>query len=248
MNLSSFDRLHLSHRMAEYEARGSRQWVRLVTLIASIRPLRNRTIRLVCRMEGGQIWSAGFRELMHRHYGVEIGQYSYGSCLWPSRLPQGTRVGNFCSIAGGVQVFRRNHPVERFSQHPFFYNKHCGLLKEDAIIPVADHPLEISHDSWIGANVIITPRCSRIGEGAVVAAGAVVTSDVPGFSIVAGNPARIIRKRFSDEICAMLLESRWWEYRLAQLVPMLTLFLEEATLENAKQLCEHLRDQAPGMT
>jgi len=191
-------------------------------------------------MEGGQIWSVRFRDLMRRYYDVDIGQYSYGPCLRPGLLPPGTRIGNFCSIAGGIQVFRRNHPSRRFSQHPFFYNSKCGLLDEDTIVSVADSPLEVSHDVWIGANAIITPRCRRIGIGAVVGAGSVLTSDVPNFTIVAGNPARVIRKRFNDEICTILLKSRWWEYRLAQLVPVLPLFLEDATLENAQQLLGHL--------
>ena len=88
----------------------------------TIARIRSLTIRAICRIEGGQMWSLTYRELMQTHYGVEIGMHSYGPCLVPGYLPIGTRVGNYCSLAAGLQVFRRNHPVDRLTQHPFFFN------------------------------------------------------------------------------------------------------------------------------
>ena len=70
--------------------------------------------------------------------------------------------------------------------------------------------LEISADAWIGANAIILPGCRRIGRGAVVAAGAVVTRDVPDYALVAGNPARVIRYRFDAASIAAAERTRWW--------------------------------------
>ncbi|MCE9614631.1 MAG: antibiotic acetyltransferase [Lentisphaerae bacterium] len=191
------------------------------------------------------MWSNTFRVLMRDYYGIEIGRYSYGPLLDPGQLPEGTRVGHYCSLAAGVSVFRRNHPTNRFSQHPFFFNSAAGVLQDDAIQANRDHPLGVGDDVWIGANAIITPRCRSIGIGAVVAAGAVVTKDVPPFAIVGGVPARQIGERFSVEIQRALVESRWWEYPLERLIPVLPLFLQDAGLVNAEHLREHLQSLPP---
>lgn len=245
MGLPNSECLQLVSRVTDYEAMGSRALARLGGILCKMYPLRRRLIRWMCRLEGGQVWSRSFRKLMSQYYGVEVGRYSYGDCLWPGEVPWGTRIHNFCSLASGIRIYRRNHPVAFISMHPFFFNSRLGILDRDAIDSVEGNPLSVMDDAWIGAEAIITPRCRRIGIGAVVAAGAVVINDVPDFTIVAGNPARMIRKRFSDEVCAVLLESRWWEYQLAHLVPVLALFLEAATLENAQRLCAHLRSFSP---
>ncbi|MCK5509066.1 MAG: hypothetical protein KAI50_11185 [Desulfobacterales bacterium] len=70
--------------------------------------------------------------------------------------------------------------------------------------------LIVGHDVWLGSNAIICSGCHRIGNGAVVGAGAVVTKDVPDYAIVGGNPAMVIKIRFCDSIIAKLLESEWW--------------------------------------
>ena len=77
--------------------------------------------------------------------------------------------------------------------------------------PQPESPV-IGHDVWIGASAAILPGVT-IGTGAIVGANSVVTRDVGPYEIVAGNPARLIRKRFSDEVIAGLLESEWWQYR-----------------------------------
>jgi carbonic anhydrase/acetyltransferase-like protein (isoleucine patch superfamily) len=97
--------------------------------------------------------------------------------------------------------------------HPFFYNSQFGWVAKDTI---TSGTLEIGHDAWLGERVIITPGSRRIGIGAVVGAGAVVTKDVPDFAIVAGNPARILRFRFSEEVRHLVRESKWWERSVEQ--------------------------------
>jgi len=172
------------------------------------------------------MWSVTYRELMRDYYQVEIGMHSYGPCLFPGQLPAATRVGNYCSLAAGLQVFRRNHPVDRLSQHPFFFNAAAGLLAHDTIPAEAENPLTLEHDVWIGQNVIIAPGCRSVGNGAVVGSGAVVTADVPPFAIVGGVPAKLIRWRFSDELRAAWLRSQWWTQPVHELARGLEAFLE----------------------
>ena len=77
---------------------------------------------------------------------------------------------------------------------------------------ITRNELFIGNDCWIGYGAIITSKCKKIGNGAVVAAGAIVTKDVPPYAIVAGSPARIIKYRFDEQIQKELEDSKWWEY------------------------------------
>jgi acetyltransferase-like isoleucine patch superfamily enzyme len=111
-------------------------------------------------------------------------------------------------MASNVHVFLRDHPLDRLSLHPFFYNSDLGYLERDSVVTGT---LTIDADAWIGYGVLITPGCTRIGIGAVVGAGAVLTKDVPDFAVVAGNPARLLRYRFPEPTQEAILASRWWE-------------------------------------
>lgn len=194
-----------------------------------IRPLRRGILSLACRLEGGHYFSATLRDILRIYHGVEVGQYSYGGCLEPGYLPPGTRVGNYCSISSIMLVYRRNHPPHRLSQHPFFFNHEAGLLEADSIEAVEQNPLTIGHDVWIGHQVVILPNCRTIGDGAIIGAGSIVTKDVEPFTIVAGNPARVIGQRFPEKIRDQIIESRWWMLPLPELVDCLDVFLEPAT-------------------
>jgi virginiamycin A acetyltransferase len=174
----------------------------------AIRAFRRRCLDLAVLLEGGGFHSATLRAILAQYHGVRIGAFSYGPCLVPGRFPAGVTIGRYVSIAGGVRVLLRNHPLEGVSMHPFFFNRRFGYVERDAAF---SSPLWIGHDAWIGENALITPSCSRIGIGAVVGAGAVVTRDVPDFAIVAGNPAALIRYRFPPQTISQLLHSRFWE-------------------------------------
>lgn len=177
--------------------------------------LRTFCLRLIRRLEGSQFHSGTLRLILREYHGVEVGAYSYGEGLLPGIFPAGVKIGRYVSIAPGVRVFLRNHPLDRLSTHPFFYNKQLGFLQTDSI---ETGTLAIEHDVWIGERAIITPGCARIGLGAVVGAGAVVTRDVPDFAIVAGNPTRLLKYRFSVQVQELVRCSRWWEHSVEECV------------------------------
>jgi acetyltransferase-like isoleucine patch superfamily enzyme len=160
------------------------------------------------RLEGAAFRSLTARKILADRCGVFVGAYSYGECLLPGAFPPGVVVGRYVSMACGVRVFLRNHPYDRLSMHPFFYNAALGFVGEDTI---ETGSLRIEHDAWIGERAIVTPGCRRIGLGAVVGAGAVVTRDVPDFAIVAGNPAKVLKMRFDEATQQRVRDSRWWE-------------------------------------
>lgn len=160
-------------------------------------------------------FSVTARKIMRERFGVEIGAYSYGPCFSPSVSGAPIVIGRYVSIGQGLKSYRANHPLDRLSTHAFFFNGDLGYVR-DTNIEVS--PLTIEHDVWIGDGVIITPRCRRIGLGAVVGAGSVVTKDVPDFAVVAGNPARVIKWRFNPEMQERVRQSKWWELPVGECV------------------------------
>lgn len=149
-------------------------------------------------------------------YNISIGYGTYGGCFDKDKIPPGTQFGNYCSVASGVKIFRANHPVNVFTCHPLFYNPVMGFVREDKLVRPQ---ITIGNDVWIGANTIILPSCHAIGNGAIIGAGSVVTKDVPPYTIVAGNPAKIIRMRFNPKQIKFLEESKWWELKYNELTP-----------------------------
>lgn len=127
-------------------------------------------------------------------------------------------IGRFCSFGANIKMAIGEHPTRLWvSTHPAFFStqKQCGISFVSKNIfcekkYVNDkHYLNIGNDVWIGDNV--TLLCGlKIGDGAIIAAGSVVTKDVLPYSIVGGNPARIIRYRFSEEDIKFLIDLSWW--------------------------------------
>lgn len=194
------------------------------------------------------MWSQTYRELLREYYHVDVGMHSYGPCLLPGRMPPGTRVGNYCSLAPGIQILRRNHPIERATQHPLFYNANLGLVPPGLIPEHSDNPLTIGHDVWIGMNVLVTPKCRGIGNSAVIAAGSVVVADVPPYAIVGGVPAKFIRWRFPDTVRDTLEKTEWWLKPVWELFEHLDLFTRPATDEVAQRLADILRPSRSACT
>ena len=116
-----------------------------------------------------------------------------------------SKIGNYCSIGPGVMIGLGEHDINQISTSSLFYeNPYDYLTIKDCLI---------NHDVWIGANAIIL-RGVEIGIGAVIGAGAIVTKDVPNFSVVTGVPARVIKYRFDIKKQKAIINSKWWEYDL----------------------------------
>ncbi|QGZ36920.1 type B chloramphenicol O-acetyltransferase [Stappia indica] len=128
-------------------------------------------------------------------------------------------IGSFCSIGTGacfMMAGNQGHRMDWISTFPFFFMSEEPAFAdaESGYRPSGD--TVVGNDVWIGAEAMIMPGI-RIGHGAMIGSRAVVTKDVPPYAIVAGNPAREIRKRFSDEEIAMLLEMAWWDWPIERI-------------------------------
>lgn len=172
-------------------------------------PMRDRLLTIVARLEGGEFRSPSLRRVLKENWGVEVGLHSYGSPLVPGNADQGTTIGSYVSVGPNVRRLGAAHPLDEPSMHPYWYNPNLGMAttRDD----VERTPCWIGHDAWIGANVTILPGCSRIGIGAVVGAGSIVTRDVGDFAVVVGNPARQISIRLDESTRQRLLDSQYWE-------------------------------------
>jgi virginiamycin A acetyltransferase len=136
-------------------------------------------------------------------------------------------IGSFCAIATGARFMMpdANHALAGPSTFPF------GILGGAfaAALPLAEYPWRaardtvIGHDVWIGMEALVMPGV-RIGHGAVVAARAVVTRDIPAYAVVAGNPATVVKRRHDEAEAARLVALAWWDWpaeRIARAIPLL---------------------------
>lgn len=201
----------------------------------------------ISRFEGGAMLSHTLRVILREQYMVEVGDYSYGPCLKPGFLPPRTKIGRYCSFGPDIMIFRRNHPVDRISMHPFFFNRNSGVVENDTTDLTSDNPLEVGHDVWIGARAIILPKCRRIGLGAIIGAGTIVTHDVPDFSIVTGNPGHVMRYRFPPNVQDAVKDSRWWTYSIDQLADHIIFFTSPAS-SVVRDLLSRLREEIDSAT
>ena len=143
---------------------------------------------------------------------AELGDYSY---LGPRCMVGDATIGKFCAIAAEVRIGAPNHPMDRPSMHRFSYCPEyysADAVRDDAFFDRRKQDRAvIGNDVWIGHGVIVLPGV-KVGDGAVLAAGAVVTKDVPPYTIVGGVPAKIIRERFSQPIAEQLAAIAWWDW------------------------------------
>src|SRR6202022_1029242 len=143
---------------------------------------------------------------------VAMADYSY--VVNDAQMTYAT-IGKFCSIAAMTRINPGNHPMHRASQAHFTYRASAYFPGESDEAEFFEwgrgHRVHIGHDVWIGHGAIVLPGRS-VGTGAVVAAGAIVTQDVPAYTMVAGNPARMIKRRFPEAITNRLAGLAWWDW------------------------------------
>jgi chloramphenicol O-acetyltransferase type B len=156
----------------------------------------------------------------------KMGRHSYGSPLikdWTA-TGEGYEIGSFCSIGGNVQIYLGgNHTIDWISTFPFgaFFEGfediyHPGRGSKGKVV--------IGNDVWLGDNVSVLSG-SVIEDGCAIGASAVVAGHIPAYSIAVGNPARVTRKRFTDEQIAHLLEIKWWGWPIEKILENVRLLL-----------------------
>lgn len=176
--------------------------------------------------------------------GCKVGRYTYGYEDLLRDYPMAASIGRYCSINPTARIWN-NHPMDYISTHPFldyplFYGWEAYELRREYIYrygkyfhnasyecsPLRDNrEVVIGNDVWIGANAILLPGVN-IGDGAVIAAGAVVTKDVEPYAVVGGVPAKVIKYRFEKEDIDLLEQVRWWEWSIEEIENNIELFYQ----------------------
>ena len=146
-------------------------------------------------------------------------------------------IGKFCAIARGVEFVMNgaNHRMDCVTTYPFYI---MGGDWGTAIAPVKEElPLKgdtvIGNDVWIGQNVTVMPGV-HIGDGAIIGTNSVVASDIPPYAIAVGNPCRVVKMRFDDELISLLLQFKWWDKSIEEIETLIPL-LSCKDLEKVKQ-------------
>lgn len=168
-------------------------------------------------------------------YYSSIGLASY---LGSNSILMHSEIGKFCSLSWGITIGPANHDYNKISTHDFLYNNFYEINPTDK--PAYNrfsNKTKIGNDVWIGANVTVVNGVT-IGDGAVVGANTIVTKDVPPYSIVVGNPGKIIKKRFDEETITKLLKLKWWDLPFTIIRENFDLFAENLTLRNIEKLIE----------
>ncbi|MGE3309836.1 MAG: CatB-related O-acetyltransferase [Limisphaerales bacterium] len=193
------------------------------------RSLRDAIRRLTLRFEGGPMYSLTVREMFRRHHALDVGLYTIGPCeAGPGHFAPGTSIGRYCSVYYTVRTLGPQSPIP--------------LALRGALTPASPSPngspsthrLVIGNDVFIGHNTIILPTVESIGDGVIIGAGSVVQQDIPPYGVVTGNPARVVRQRFTAPTIARLLEEQWWTKSIEELGPEMDSFRGPLEAERAK--------------
>lgn len=184
-------------------------------------------------LDGTVVTGTVYLKAVINHPRFTVGDFSYASSFdliedWaqaiaPYLFPISRErliIGRFCQIAHGVRIITSsaNHPMAGFSTYPF------RAFRPETMADYLNLPYRdtvIGNDVWIGMNAMVMPGVS-VGDGAIIASGAVVTRDVAPYTIVGGNPAQPIRRRFDDATVDQLLRIRWWDWEVERIEAHLT--------------------------
>ncbi len=153
---------------------------------------------------------------------TRVANSSFGDYSYCDRMCDiaNAEIGKFANIASSVRIGATDHPMEKASLHHFLYRSasYWEDVEDDAdwFAHRKSRRAAIGHDTWIGHGALIKPEVT-IGHGAVVASGTVVTKDVAPYTIVGGNTARLIRRRYPEEVAARMMALGWWDWDHATL-------------------------------
>lgn len=180
--------------------------------------------------DGSRHKGAVFLSAVIDHPRFDVGDYSYAFDFdpprdWAGRLapylypfsPERLKIGRFCQIANGVRFITAsaNHRYDGISTFPFAIFD--GDTAAPPSMPTRFPDTIIGNDVWIGDGAVIMPG-AHIGSGVIVGARAVVSGEIPDYAIVAGNPARIVRMRFADDVIARIRRLEWWNWPIDRII------------------------------
>ncbi len=135
-----------------------------------------------------------------------IGRYSY---FGERSRVSGAHIGRFFSGAWGITIGAESHPMDTISSHTFPWNQvDGGFVDGNAVRPEL---VDVGNDVWVGCNAVVLSGL-KIGNGAVIGAGAIVRGDVPSYAVMVGVPARMVGQRFDDDMVARVEKLRWWDW------------------------------------
>lgn len=171
---------------------------------------------------------------------ISVGRFTYGyEKISIKQWGEGAslQIGSFCSLAENLTILLGgNHRVDWATTFPFGH-----IFKDDLgggeIIghPVSNGDVVIGNDVWVGRNTTITSGV-KVGDGAVIAASSHVVKNIGAYEIWGGNPARLIRKRFDDEIIQILLSLKWWDWEISSIQKIAPLLSQNPTVEILKEI------------
>ena len=172
--------------------------------------------------EGCQITDSQFGAYVEIGQGSRIAHSSFGDYSYCDRYADiaNATIGKFANIASFTRIGATDHPLDTAACHHFLYRSSDYWddvgVDEDFFTHRRSRRATVGHDTWLGHNCMIKPEVS-VGDGAVVAAGAIVTRDVEPYTIVAGTPAKVLRRRQPVAIADRLIALAWWDWDHAQL-------------------------------
>lgn len=161
----------------------------------------------------------------------ELGRYCYTG---PNTTIRNAKLGNFNSIAWNVSIGGNTHDMNKVTTHSFLVYPKWGMGGNGNWESTSEECI-LGNDIWIAAGVNIL-RGITIGSGSIIGAGTVVTKDVPPYSVVVGNPGKVIRMRCSEEIIKRMLEIEWWNFPSDVIRNNLEVFQSELTMDTVKEL------------
>ena len=161
---------------------------------------------------------------------VSVGEGSYTGA---NTVLKHVRLGKYCSVSWNVSATGNMHDYRRITSHPFTYLKSFGIVEKNT--PLNHQTINIGNDVWIGSNVCILAGVS-IGDGAVIGAGGVVTKDVPPYAIIVGNPGRVLKYRYEEDIISLLEEAKWWDWSQSTIKDNIGLFNVKMTMGIAEKI------------